>query len=236
MRSIFYLLAAVIAFGTAWYYYQDVSDQTATIRKLRLVAEDGLVIKSGTIIDDEFMKKYVVSQEVPRSIASEFQWALNDNPTVRINLKERVFGQDVNAGSFLQRAHFFLPQENAFARRIQPGNRAFSIPVEGSRAVENFIAPGARVDVIGTFEVTQRESVSRLLLENVEVMAVGEFDTRGEYETEDRPDYNSVTLQAPAKQVETFLAAAVDVKGTLSLILRNPCEGTSDCQIVQVTQ
>jgi hypothetical protein len=38
----------------------------------------------------------------------------------------------VTAGSFLQRAQFFVSQENAFARRIKPGNRAFSIPVDAS--------------------------------------------------------------------------------------------------------
>lgn len=229
MRSIFFILAALLAFGMAYYYYQDVTSQTATVRKLRLVAEDGLVIRAGTEIDDAFIEKYVVSQVMPRLLEGEFQWALDDNAATRINLRGRVFGADVPSGSFLQRAQFFIAPENAFARRIEPGNRAFSIPVEARRAVGKFIAPGARVDVIGTFEVSQNQSVSKRLLENIEVMAVGEIDSRGEYETQDRPDYNSVTLQAPAAAVESFLAAAEDATGGLTLVLRNPCDGAADC-------
>jgi len=229
MRNVFYFLAALLAFGAAWYYYQDVSEQTATVSKLRLAAEDGLVIEAGTVIDDAFMDKYVVSQQLPRSLAGEFGWALDDNASTRINLRERVFGQDVAAGAFLQRAHFFVAQENAFARRIRDGNRAFSIPVQANRAVENFISPGSRVDVIGTFELEDQTVVSKRLLENVEVMAVGGIDSRGEFENQDRPGYNSVTLQANAEAMETFLAQAATATGELTLVLRNPCDQVSDC-------
>lgn len=229
MRNVFYFLAALLAFGAAWYYYQDVSEQTATVRKLRLSAEDGLVIKAGTVIDDDFMKKFIVSQTLPKTLAKEFGWALDDTPATRINLRDRVLGQDVASGAFLQRAHFFVVQENAFARRIKPGNRAFTVPVQSNRAVENFISPGAHVDVIGTFEVAEDTMVSRVLLENAEVMAVGEIDSPGEYDNQDRPSYNSVTLQAGAKIIETFLAEAEVATGALTLVLRNPCEDAADC-------
>lgn len=236
MRSLFYFLAALLAFGTAWYYYQDVSSQTATIRKLRLVAEDGLVIKAGTVIDEEFLETNVVSQEIPRALAEAFSWSLDDNEIVRINLDGRSFGQDVASGSFLQRAHFFVPQENAFARRIEPGNRAVSIPVSSGRAVENFIVPGARVDVIGTFELGHKQYEPRRLLENVEVMAVGGFDSRGAYEKEDRPDYDTVTVQADAALVEAFLASMEAAEQGMTLVLRNPCEMASDCADEAVSQ
>lgn len=229
MRSLFFFLAAILAFGVAYFYYNEVTAQTATMQKLRLAAEDGLVIRQGTVIDDEFIERYVVSQDLPQMLADEFIWALDDNAATRINLRGRVFGQDVPAGSFLQRAQFFVSQENAFARRIKPGNRAFSIPVEAARTVEKFISPGARVDVIGTFEISQTESVARLLLENIEVMAVGEIDSRGEFEAQDRPDYNSVTLQAPAAEVERFLGEAENTSAALTLVLRNPCEDATDC-------
>ena len=137
MRNLFYLFAALLSFGVGWYYYQDVAEQTATVTKLRLKAEDGLVITAGTRVDDAFLDAYVVAQPMPRALAPEFQWALDDTPVTLINLRGQVFGQDVASGSFLQRAHFFLAPQDAFARRIHPGNRAFSIPFEDSRAVEN---------------------------------------------------------------------------------------------------
>ncbi len=227
MRTIFYFLAAVLAFGAAYYYYQDVSSQTATVSKLRLVGEDGAVFKAGTEIDDAFLEEHIISQSLPLSLADDFGWALDDNLATRVNLKGRVFGQDVAVGSFLQRTQFFVTQENAFARRIAPGFRAISIPVETSRAVENFIMPGARVDVIGAFEVSQNQYVSEILLENVEVMAVEDIDSRGEFETRDRPDYDSVTLMVEAELATNFVGRSESVSGSLTLVLRNPCEEVS---------
>lgn len=230
MRNIFYLLAALLSFGVGWFYYQQVAQQTATISKLRLVAEDGLIIKAGTVIDDAFLAKYVVLQPMPRTLAPDFTWALGDDPVTRINLKGRVFGQDVAGGSFLQRAHFFAEQTIDFDLRIRPGNRAFSIPVEPDRAVGVFVAPGSHVDVIGPFADEEGRISTRALLENAEVMAVGEFDTSAAFHEDESPEYRNITLQAPAEQVQAFLAMEVLSVNDLTLVLRNPCEGLqSDC-------
>ncbi len=228
MRNIFYLFAALLSFGVGWFYYGEVSKQTATITKLRLVAEDGLVIKAGTVIDEAFMENFVVSQPMPRALSSEFDWALGADPVTRINLKGRVFGQDVAGGSFLQRAHFFAERQIDFDLRIHPGNRAFSIPVEEDRAVGVFVTPGSHVDVIGPFIDESEKIVVRRLIENAEVMAVGEFDTTAEYRDGDSPEYQNVTLQAPAAAVEEFLALEVLSVNELTLVLRNPCEGTAN--------
>lgn len=230
MRNIFYLLAAALSFGVGWFYYGQVATQTATISKLRLIAEDGVVIKAGTVIDEEFIEKYVVAQPMPRALASDFTWALGADPVTRINLKGRVFGQDVAAGSFLQRAHFFAEQQIDFDLRIHPGNRAFSIPVEEDRGVSVFLTPGSHVDVIGPFIDEDEKIKVRPLLENAEVMAVGEFDTGAEFRDENSPEYQNVTLQASAAAVEKFLALEVLSVNDLTLVLRNPCEGaTTDC-------
>lgn len=230
MRNIFYLLAALLSFGVGWFYYQQVATQTATVTKLRLADDDGRVFKAGTVIDDDFIDTYVISQPMPRHLASDFSWALGDDPVTRINLKGRVFGQDVAAGNFLQRAHFFAEQRIDFDRRIHPGNRAFSIPVEPDRGVGVFITPGSHVDIMGPTVGEDDVIVTRTLLENAEVMAVGEFDTSAEYQDENSPEYRNVTLQASAEAVEGFLAMEVLSINDLTLVLRNPCEGASgDC-------
>lgn len=229
MRNIYYFLATILAFGIAFYYWGEVSEHTATVSKLRLVAEDGLVIRAGTQIDDAFMQRYVVSQDIPRSLAGEFGWALDDSPITRINMVGRTLGQDLHGGAFLQREHFFVTQEDEFARRILPGNRAFSIPVQSDRAVENFVLPGARVDVIGVFEMEDGSMVPERLLENVIVMAVDGIDSVGAWNAEEREGFGTVTLQAPAAATETFLARSEQMTGALSLVLRNPCETAADC-------
>jgi Flp pilus assembly protein CpaB len=229
MRNIYFFLAALLSFGVAWFYWNEVSARTATVTKLRLVAEEGLVLRAGTVIDEAFLGRYVVAQPIPVGIAAEFGWALDDNAVTRINLVGRTLGQDVNGGAFLTREQFFVTQQDEFARRIAPGNRAFSIPVQSDRAVENFVLPGARVDVIGVFEQADGSMMPERLLDNVVVMAVDGLDSIGAIEAEDRQGFSNVTLQAPAAATETFLARMQQVEGDLSLVLRNPCEVEADC-------
>ena len=229
MRNIYLFLAALLAFGVAWYYWNEITDRTATVSKLRLVAQDGLVIRAGTQIDQAFIDRHIVSQPVPRAIADSLRWALDDNPVTRINLLDRVIGQDIHGGTFLHREQFFVTQEDEFARRILPGNRAFSIPVQSSRAVEGFVLPGARVDVIGIFELDDNSMVPEQLLENVVVMAIDRFDSVGAYEAGRQDGFSTVTLQAPAEATGIFLARIEQMTGALSLVLRNPCEEPVDC-------
>ncbi|NNE81507.1 MAG: hypothetical protein HKN18_14665 [Silicimonas sp.] len=230
MRNIFYLLAALLSFAVGWFYYGQVESQTATIQKLRLSTDEGLMIAAGTVIDDDFIEAHVVSQTMPRVLAEDFVWALSDNPVTRANLMGQVFGQDVPGGSFLQSAHFFAERQIAFDLRIHPGNRAFSIPVEPDRGVGVFVTPGSHVDVIGPFVSENDAIITKPLLENAEVMAVGVFDTSADFQDEDSPEYQNVTLQAPAAAVEAFLAMEVLSVNDLTLVLRNPCEGgATDC-------
>jgi Flp pilus assembly protein CpaB len=229
MRSIIYACAALFAFGAAFYYHQDITRMTETVSKLRLAPQEGAVIAAGTEIDEAFLETRVISQTVPAALAGEFRWALDDTPANRLNLIGQAFTRDVPGGAFLDRTLFFENPEGAFARRIRDGHRAFSIPVKSDRAVENFIEPGSRVDVMGTFERAGGALEARHLLENVEVMAVGTFATRGAYERAEAPGYNSVTLQAPSAAVTAFVADSGRAVGDLVLVLRNPCEAAADC-------
>jgi Flp pilus assembly protein CpaB len=68
-----------------------------------------------------------------------------------------------------------------------------------------------------------------MLLENVEVMAVGETVTRGASGEGGAETYNSVTLQASVEIVETFLGEFESADGALTLVLRNPCDENPDC-------
>jgi Flp pilus assembly protein CpaB len=229
MRSIIYACAALLALGAASYYHQTVSSMTETVPKLRLATQDGGMVGQGTRIDEDFLQERVVTQTIPAALAEDFRWVLDDTPANRRNLLGQAFTRDVPAGSFLDRTLFFDDPEGAFARRIREGYRAFSIPVEDERAVSNFIEPGSRVDVVGVFEASPGVLETRLLLENVEVMAVGTFASRGEYTSAEAPGYDSVTLQARSAQVAEFISVSAGALGDLVLMLRNPCEMAEDC-------
>ena len=71
----------------------------------------------------------------------------------------------------------------------------------------------------------------RPLLENAIVMAVGAFDSEAAIRENETPEYSNVTLQAPAEAVAAFLALEVQSVNDLTLVLRNPCEGSLDCVV-----
>ena len=229
MRNIVYILAALFSFGAAFYYYQEVDEKTEAVAKLRIKTEEGLVIGQGTVIDEAFMRDFIVTQMIPATLADEFIWAIPDTPTDRQNLLNQTFTRDVSGGSFLDRNQVFDAPEGNFSLRIKPGNRAFPVRVSSATAVENFILPGSRVDVLGTYEIDQENSVTRPILQNVEVMAVGEFSSAAEYRRAEQPNFTTVTLQAPSEDVLKFLAEIELTTGDPVLTLLNPCEDPSAC-------
>ncbi len=230
MRNLFYTLAASLAFGTAYYYYQDVSAQSATVQKLVFVSDSETVFEAGTVIDDAFLKAHLKSRAVPAQMVEGMKWAIADTPATRTHLKGRVLAQNVPAGSFLQGSHFAVKRSTSLAERIKPGYRAFAVEVREATAVETFVTPGSRVDVIGTFVARRgEEGTSRRLLENIVVMASGSYDTKGAFEQQERPEYRTVTLQVPSDQIEDFLTAKAAANGGLTLVLRNPCEDVPSC-------
>lgn len=69
-----------------------------------------------------------------------------------------------------------LPPGSNAGLWVRPGFRAVSIKIDESSGVSNLLQPGSRVDMIGYFKTTRggrRETISRTLIENVEVAAVG---------------------------------------------------------------
>ena len=109
---------------------------------------------------------------------------------------------------------------------IPEGMRAVSIRVDDVVAVAGFVGPGARVDVLLTGKPGggglqgNPESVTKTILENVQVLAAGQKiqpDAQGKPET-----VNVVTLLCvPEDAAKVTLAAS---EGRIQLVLRNPTD------------
>lgn len=126
-----------------------------------------------------------------------------------------------------------LPPGAAPGLSVKPGFRAVSIKVDEGSGVSNLLQPGAAVDVIGYFSIHkngQEEIVSRTLIENVEVAAVGERLTASNEKSEKEKERGNNT---PARSV-TLLVKPEDVpqihlaeqRGKLKLSLRNSTDFT----------
>ncbi|GBC83094.1 hypothetical protein HRbin10_02234 [bacterium HR10] len=101
---------------------------------------------------------------------------------------------------------------------IPPGMRAMTVKVDEVIGVAGFVAPGTYVDVVATVvEGAGQNAVSRVILQNVKVLASGQ---RMETQKDGQAiEVKTVTLQVTPEEAE-ILALASNA-GKLQLVMRN---------------
>lgn len=100
---------------------------------------------------------------------------------------------------------------------VPEGKRAFTVRVNEVVGVGGFIVPDTRVDVIVTMVPPGgNEKVSKLVLENMQVLAAGQIIEQ----KENKPiTVNTVTLSVTPEEAEKLALASND--GVIQLVLRN---------------
>jgi len=107
--------------------------------------------------------------------------------------------------------------------RIKPGYRAVSVGIDEVTGVAYQLKPGDRVDVISLVERRRHDGrtdfISRIILQNVEIAAVGRTLHRGKPGNAPKSVARSVTLLLKPEEV-TKLHLAQSNRGKISLALR----------------
>jgi pilus assembly protein CpaB len=105
-----------------------------------------------------------------------------------------------------------------FASLIPAGMRAVTVSVNVVSGVGGFILPGMRVDVVSTVVTStdKKETTSRIILENREVLAIDQTFQR---DNDNPKTAQSVTLLVTPEESERAILA--NQEGKLQLILRN---------------
>ena len=106
---------------------------------------------------------------------------------------------------------------------IPEGYRAMTVKVDDAAGISGFIQPGTMVDVVVTIDPaegasSQQDPVSKIVLQNIKVLASGQNIDKPENEREAQ-SVKAVTLQVTPEQSEKLALAANE--GKLSLIMRN---------------
>ena len=100
---------------------------------------------------------------------------------------------------------------------IPEGMRAISVRVDDVVSVAGFVVPGTRVDVLVTGPTPTGDSVTRTVLQDLRVLAVGQ---KSEPDREGKPQtYTVVTLQVLPEEAEKLTMASTE--GKIHLALRN---------------
>ena len=174
-------------------------------------------------------------------VAVEFTPALE----AWFNEKNITATQDIAAGSVLLYEHMMDTPEQRFAVMIREGYRAITIPVDTSSAVSYFVEPGSNVDVLATLSIPNpvppsRDSlgpngiaaaagaaerlVTKTILQNISVLAVGQATTRGSYLGAAQSGYPTVTFEVTPEQAEILTFTLSQSDSGLNLVLRNPVD------------
>jgi pilus assembly protein CpaB len=105
---------------------------------------------------------------------------------------------------------------------LTPGMRAITVRVNDVIGVGGFLLPGNRVDVLASRMDKNRRAATRILLEDLKVLAV---DQTASTDTDKPVVVRAVTLEIDPKQAEKLVQATQE--GTVQLALRNPLDDES---------
>ena len=132
-----------------------------------------------------------------------------------------VFWADIEGGN---------PAAKGLSDDVKKTMRAISINCIGAASVSSMVRPNDHVDVIGTFDLSDkatgsaraRSLVTCTLLQNVLVLATGQTTSKMSHRSPAAlaGGYSTVTLEVTPREAE-MLAFAEQIKGRLVLTLRN---------------
>ncbi|MGI6100522.1 MAG: Flp pilus assembly protein CpaB [Kiritimatiellia bacterium] len=179
-------------------------------------------LPAGTVISANDLRSLkVFEQQLRHDVVLEenYRSLLNRRLLNRLDVGTPIFWSDIEGGA---------PGSRGLAGDIKSGMRALSINVAGAAAVSGMVRPNDRIDVIGTFSFPSREHPGELelvtltIIQDVTVLATG-LETAKSLagQTGRAGSYNTVTLEVTPREAE-MLVFAEQIKGRLSLALRNP--------------
>jgi len=157
----------------------------------------------------------LATQSVPKSLAPKTSFA---DPK---EVAGRVAAMGIAKGMPIVES-YLAPKGTppGMVARIKEGYRAMAVKVDESSGVAGWLKPGCFVDVVALMASDasmKKMNISRLILENVEVLAVGQdIGAKGDAEASVT---KSVTLAVLPEDVPKLHLAAT--KGTLRLAMRN---------------
>lgn len=222
LLSIGVILGLVTAFLLKTHIDKIESGQSS-IRLMKL--EDGVSLSAGDIIENKSILAYIYFPEKYKDLKNMIIEGSQDSAQWIVG---RRVNQDIPAGSLLQYQFFSDAPETRFAEQIAKDKRAITIPVSQTSSVAHFISPGSRVDVIATMTFDDKTGdgtaleVTKTLLQNIRVIAVGKNISRQNYLDNQSKGYSTVTLEVTPIQAETLVFAMDKGAGQLTLLLRHP--------------
>ncbi|MAD60596.1 MAG: Flp pilus assembly protein CpaB [Myxococcales bacterium] len=229
----FTLIALVFTGSTAFFLSQVLKGKNISATPMRTTVVAARDIKASEMIKKEFFKEVrlplgIIPNGAYNSISQLFPPSSNVKPRVVVNA---VYENEV-----------ILPQRlsdpkrgTGFASLVAKEFRALSLEVDSRTTRSNVVYPGAVVDILTTMRrVEQRDSVTRLVVQGVKVLAVNGISDAAELDesmrkSKKRARKDVLTILVNPDQGEALTLASNE--GKIDVLLRNTQDiGSIDTQ------
>lgn len=217
---VFFGLALVLAFVTSVLVFSWMQNE-----KNRLMAAPIPVIKHPQVVvanadlawGTKLTPEMLQVQELPAGVLPEGHF------TSLEAIKDRVLLIDIKRNELLMESKLApVGTTGGVAAVTDPNKRAMSVKVDDVIGVAGFIKPADRVDVMVTIEPEsgkQAHAISKMILENVKVLAAGtQMERKGK--DEEPVQVQVITVEVDVEEAEKLALAST--QGRLRLALRNP--------------
>lgn len=209
--SVFSLLFAVAAGWLTYGYLQKEMNSVRSVQPQRVVVA-ATDIPIGTAIQQSQLKVASWPKDsIPPGSAQDPGLVVN-----RVAIRPITKGDAVTEPKLKPKTG---AAGSGFMTYVVPeGHRAVTVGVNEVAGVAGFLTPSDRVDVIVTTPVpnNEKESISKIVLENVPILATGQVTDQKEGKPVVVP---TVTLDLVPQDAEKLVLSAS--KGSLQLLLRN---------------
>jgi len=207
-KNVILLLVALgCGLGASYLTSQLLANREKTVPTVKLLVAKKRMPAFALIKDPEalFAEKEFPENVAPKKAVMAFA-DVKDKRTNKVLNEEEVLLSDDLADS----------KTEGLAVQIAPGERAVAIKVNAEKSVAGFVLPCSRVDVVATVNNETAGKESKIILQNMLVLAVDTKDSKD-------PDQRSIlgqTVTLSAKPEEAQRLTLAQSLGELQLILR----------------
>ncbi len=205
------LIFALIATLMLYFYLTKLEEDSKRKEPTTEVIVAKMTIPVRTLITKDMLQiKLYRTDSMPATVFKSMNEVVGKIAKDTIYIGEPIIHEQI-ADKVYQKLHL--------AYTIPKGYRAITVQYNPVMGVGGFIQPGDYVDIIGTFtsnENSLNQDVSKLLLQKVLVLAVGE-KTDVEL-TNEKKDIGTITLAVQPKEAEKITFTSE--KGSIRLLLR----------------
>ena len=211
-------LAILVGALTTYAAYKYLQAQKNGFKKPKTMTHSVVVAAKDLVMGSELSAENTRVVDWPEDLVPEGSFSQISDLNNRV-LKTNVVAKEVIIDSKLAPTG----SGSGFSARIPVGKRAATVPVDVVSGVSGFINAESSVDVLVTVAQPGRknESITKVILENVEVLAV---DQNTDVENDKPMTVQSVTLLVTKEEAEKLHLAVNE--GKLSLTLRNSADST----------